>query len=141
MKILFATDGSPRSLAALSTLVGMLDRFREPRDIVLLNVHPPLPYRGAAAWVGKEAIDRYYDEEGEAALAESRTLLGAAKVPFVAIKAVGEAAPEIVARATAQGCDFIAMGTQGHGSLANLMLGSVSTKVLALAAIPVLLLK
>ena len=68
MKILFATDGSPRSLAALSTLVGMLDRFREPRDIVLLNVHPPLPYRGAAGWVGKEAIERYYDEEGEAAL-------------------------------------------------------------------------
>ena len=101
MKILFATDGSPRALAALSTLVGMLDRFREPCDIVLLNVHPPLPYRGAAGWVGKEAIDRYYDEEGEAALAGSRALLGAAKVPFVATKVVGEAAPEIVARAGA----------------------------------------
>ena len=141
MKILFATDGSPFALLALKTLAGMLDRFREPLEIVLLNVHPPLPYRGAAGWAGKEAIDRYYDEEGEAAFADSRQLLEALNVSFTPIKAVGDVAQGIVAHAGAAGCEFIAMGTHGGGALSNLVLGSVTTKVLALAAIPVLLLK
>lgn len=141
MKILFATDGSPFALGALTSLVGKLDRFREPLEILLLNVHPPLPYRGAASWAGKEAIARYYDEEGEAALADSRKLLEARKVTFTATKTVGEPAQGIVAYAGAAGCDFIAMGTQGHGALSNLVMGSVTTKVLALATFPVLLLK
>jgi nucleotide-binding universal stress UspA family protein len=139
VKILFATDGSSCALGALTTLAGLLDRFREPVEIVLLNVH--LPYRGAAGWAGKEAITSYYDEEGEAALGDSRKLLEARKVAFTAIKAIGDATKEIVAHAGAAGCEFIAMGTQGHGALANLALGSVATKVLALARIPVLLLK
>jgi nucleotide-binding universal stress UspA family protein len=141
MKILFATDGSPCALAALATFAGLLDRFREPVEIVLLNVHPPLPYGAAAAWTGKEAIASYYGEEGEAALADSRRLLAARNVAFTAVKAVGDVTKEIVAHAGAAGCEIIAMGTQGHGALANLALGSVTTKVLALAAIPVLLLK
>ena len=141
MKILFATDGSPGALAALSTLAENLDHFRAPVELVLLNVHPALPYRNAAAWVGKDTIDRYYEEEGEAALADSFALLKARNVDFVAVKRVGDPAKVIVAQAESAGCDFLAMGTQGHGALANLVLGSVSTKVLALSAIPVLLLK
>ncbi len=141
MKILFATDGSPHALAALATLVDRLDRFREPTEILLLNVHPPLPYRSAAGWVGKDAIARYYDEESEAALAPSRTLLASRQAVFTDAKLVGDVAPTIVAHASATGCDFIALGTQGHGALSNLVLGSVSTKVVALSAIPVLLLK
>ena len=141
MKILFATDGSPCALAALATLAGMLGSFREPVEIVLLNVHPPLPYRSAAGWAGKETIASYYDEEGDAALADSRKLLETRKVTVTAIKAVGDVTQEIVAQAGAAACEIIAMGTQGHGALANLALGSVTTKVLALTIIPVLLLK
>jgi nucleotide-binding universal stress UspA family protein len=141
MKILFATDGSPCALAALETLAGRLDRFRAPTEILLVNVHPALPYRNAAAWVGKDAIARYHDEEGEAALAASRALLEARNAAFTATKLVGDIAPTIVAHADASDCDFIAMGTQGHGALSNLVLGSVTTKVVALSSIPVLLLK
>jgi nucleotide-binding universal stress UspA family protein len=141
MKILFATDGSPCAHAALVTFADMLDRFREPHELLLLNVHRPLPYPGAAGWAGKEAIARYYEEEGEAALAASAGLLRTRNIAFTAIKAVGDAAQEIVARAESAGCDFIAMGTQGHGALTNLVIGSVTTRVLALSAIPVLLLK
>jgi nucleotide-binding universal stress UspA family protein len=141
MKILFATDGSPCALAALKSLLGKLDRFRAPLEIVLLNVHPPLPYRAAAGWVGAEAVARYYAEEGEAALADSRRVLEAGNVVFATVRSVGDAAHEIVAEAASAGCEFIAMGTQGHGALANLVIGSVTTKVLALSTVPVLLLK
>jgi nucleotide-binding universal stress UspA family protein len=141
MKILFATDGSPHALAALQALVDRLDRFRDPAEILLLHVHPPLPHGAAAAWVGKDAVARYYDEEGEAALAASRELLTKHRAAFTATKLVGDIAPTIVAHAEAGGCDFIAMGAQGHNALTNLVLGSVATKVVALSAIPVLLLK
>ncbi len=141
MKILFATDGSACALSALSTLADHLDRFREPIKVLVLHVHPPLPYPNAAAWVGKETIARYYSEEGEAALADSRGLLAARDVTFETVRMVGEPAQTIVAHAETAACDLIAMGTQGHGALANLVLGSVTTKVLALATIPVLLLK
>ncbi|MEO8345857.1 MAG: universal stress protein [Betaproteobacteria bacterium] len=141
MKILFATDGSPGALAALSTLVDNLDRFRNPLELLLLNVHPPLPYRSVGAWVGKDAVARYYDEEGDAALAESRSLLDARNIGYESVKLVGEPAQSIVTHASQAGCDFIAMGTKGHGALANLVLGSVGSKVLALSSIPLLLLK
>jgi nucleotide-binding universal stress UspA family protein len=141
MKILFATDGSACALSALSTLADHLDRFREPIKVLVLHVHPPLPYPNAAAWVGKDVITRYYNEEGEVALADSRGLLAARDISFETTKLVGDPAQTIVAHAESAGCDLIAMGAQGHGALANLVLGSVTTKVLALAKMPVLLLK
>jgi nucleotide-binding universal stress UspA family protein len=39
------------------------------------------------------------------------------------------------------GYDLMMMGSHGHGSLGNLVLGSVATKVLASAVTPVLLIR
>ena len=47
MKILFAVDGSPQSLAALETLVKSFAYFRETPALTLLHVHPPVPYKGS----------------------------------------------------------------------------------------------
>ena len=54
---------------------------------------------------------------------------------------IGEPAPMIVKSAREGAFDMIGMGTQGHTALATLMLGSVSAKVLAESAVPVLLLR
>jgi nucleotide-binding universal stress UspA family protein len=141
MKILFAVDGSPQALAALETLVGKFGYFREPPALTLLHVHPPVPYKAAAVWVGQETIERYYDEESEQALAGARALLTARGIPFDAAKRVGVPADEIVAHSTAGKYDLVAMGTHGHTALANLVLGSVATRVVATSRLPVLLLK
>ena len=50
-------------------------------------------------------------------------------------------ADEIVARAAAGNYDMIAMGTHGHTALANLVMGSVATRVVATSTVPVLLMK
>jgi nucleotide-binding universal stress UspA family protein len=47
----------------------------------------------------------------------------------------------VVRYAREQRCSLIAMGTRGMGSVANLLLGSVATKVIGLSGIPVLLVK
>ena len=44
-------------------------------------------------------------------------------------------------RAEELGCDEIIMGTRGMGAIGNLVMGSVATKVVHLAGIPVTLVK
>ena len=139
MKILVAIDGSPCSLQALETLISHTDWFREPVEYQLIHVHPPLAYKRAVAWAGKEAVDSYYDEEAEEAIAPARPILAERGVAYTVEKRVGDPAHEIVGHAKAAGFDMIVLGTHGHTALVNLVLGSVATKVLAVSEVPVLL--
>jgi nucleotide-binding universal stress UspA family protein len=141
MKILVAIDGSPHAHATLEALVRRLGWFREQPSVTLLFVHPPLPYGLAANWVGKVNVQRYYDEESDQVLAGARAFLDNQRVEYVAEKKVGEPAHEIVSYAAANRFDLIVMGTHGHTALANLVMGSVATKVLAASKVPVLLFK
>jgi nucleotide-binding universal stress UspA family protein len=140
VKILVGVDGSEQSLAALETLCRHLHWFRDNAELTLLYVHPALPYQRAVSWAGKEAVHAYYDEESETALATARTALGQRNIAYKEEKRVGDAAEQIMDCATSGGFDLIAMGTHGRTALANLVLGSVATKVLAGSRIPVLLL-
>jgi len=141
MKILVAIDGSPQALSSLERLVGKFGFFRDAPRLTLIHVHPPVPYKAAAHWVGKEAVDRYYSEESDAALATAREFLTARGLAFDVVKRVGNPAEEIVAEATVGSYDMIAMGTHGHTALANLVMGSVATRVLATSTVPVLLMR
>jgi len=138
MKILFPTDGSPDSLAALTALVERRAWFREAAELTLFYVHPPLPYKRAVAWAGKDAVHSYYQEETEAALAPARALLDARGAAYSVEKRVGDPAEEIVAFAVAGNFALVVMGTHGHTALVNLVLGSVATKVLAARKVPVM---
>ena len=141
MKILIATDGSPHALAAAESLASRVSWFRSPPEIELVTVHPAIPYGRAAAWAGKETVEKYYAEESDAALKPAADLLKARGIAFRTAKLVGDAANEIVRHAHDSGCDMIAMGTHGQTAMANLVMGSVATKVIAAAKVPVLLLK
>jgi nucleotide-binding universal stress UspA family protein len=141
MKILFATDGSACALAALKSLIERRSWFRGDVDLTVLNVHPALPFKRATAWAGRESVQKYYDEECDAALAPAVGELTAQGVVHKIEKRIGEPAPTIVAAAVEGGYDLIAMGSQGHSALAHLMLGSVATKVIAASSLPVLLLR
>jgi nucleotide-binding universal stress UspA family protein len=54
---------------------------------------------------------------------------------------VGEFAATILDYARDKKCDLVVMGTHGHGSLGDALLGSVASRVLHEASIPVLLVK
>ncbi len=92
MKILFAVDGSAQALGGLNSLDEKFRCFRETPQLTLLQVHAPVPYKAAAAWVGKETIERFYVEESEEALAGAREFLTRAGISFDVDKRVGEAA-------------------------------------------------
>ena len=141
MKILVAVDGSAHSTNMLQKLAARLHWFAGTPVLTLLYVHPAVPYRGAAAWAGKDALKQYYDDESDAALAAARAALGDAGVAFDELRRVGDPATEIVKAGVDGGYDLTVMGTHGHGGLTNLVMGSVATKVIAIAHGPVLLVK
>ena len=142
MKILVAVDGSKASLDALRNVIDHTDQYREQPAIELVTVHRPVPkLRGMGAAVGKSQIDRYYQEEGEQALADAKKVLERAGIPYQAQILVGEPADKIVEYCSKIKCDLIAIGAKGRSAMGKMLLGSTATKVLQLSDTPVLLLK
>ena len=139
MKILVPTDGSEASAGTLQHFLPRLRWFAEAPDLAVINVHLPLPYARAVAWAGKEAVERYYEEEIAAALARAGSELERAGVPFERVSRVGDPAQEIVRFAQEWNADLIAMGTRGAGALSSMLLGSVAQKVIATSTVPVLI--
>jgi nucleotide-binding universal stress UspA family protein len=142
MKILLAVDGSKHSLDAVDCLIEHADWYREKPAVELVTVHlpvPKLPRMGLV--VGKSQLERYYREEGEAMQAGAKKKLDAAGVRYNASILVGPVAETIVAHAKKSRCDLIFIGTHGRTAAGNMLLGSIATKLLHIAAIPVLLVR
>lgn len=140
LKVLLPVDGSPSALRATQKLIDTLAWYKESPTIELVAVHLPVPrVPNMGAFVSKEMIQKYYDEESATMLAPSRKLLDAAGVKYTVHQLVGPVAETIVGRATESGSNMIYMGTRGMSALANMAMGSVATRVLHLSHIPVVL--
>lgn len=142
MKILLAVDGSKSSLDAVDCLVAHTDWYRDKPQVELLTVHlpvPKLPRMGLA--VGKNQLQRYYDEEGASNLAKAKKKLDAAKIPYREKVLVGPIAETVVSHAEKVKADLIFVGTRGMTATGNMLMGSVATKILHLATVPVMLVK
>ncbi|MGE5105399.1 MAG: universal stress protein [Betaproteobacteria bacterium] len=140
LKVLLPVDGSASAVRATQKLIDTLAWYKEPPTIDVVAVHLPVPrVPNMGAFVSKEMIEKYYEDECEAMLAPSRKLLDAAGVKYTAHRLVGQIAETIVDRAAQSGSDMIYMGTRGMSALANMALGSVTTRVLHLSHIPVVL--
>jgi nucleotide-binding universal stress UspA family protein len=136
MKILLAVDGSPHALDAVKCVIDHADWYRTKPEIELVNVHLPLPkLPGLGSTVGKAQIERYYQEEGDQALAEAKTLLDRSGLRYEARLLVGDPADTIVKHAKKSNCDVIAIGTPSR------WIGSCANKVMNLSDVPVLLVK
>jgi nucleotide-binding universal stress UspA family protein len=142
LKLLVPVDGSGASGRAADHLVKKLGLFKDPVEVHLLNVQPPIPYGGrVSSVIGQDKLAQYHQEEGMAALKPVMQKLDAGRVKFHHHIGVGDAADVICKYAKEKGCDQIVMGTRGMGSVSNLVLGSVATKVIHLSPVPVLLVK
>ena len=92
-------------------------------------------------YVSRERLDEMQRQHGEGLLARAMKIAKAAYVPCTAEILTGDTAQQIVSHAEALECDGIVMGTRGMSAIANLLMGSVATKVVHLAKIPVTLVK
>jgi len=145
MKILLAVDGSAFTVKAATYLSAHIQWFKNTPELHLLHVKPPIPVGLAAtrarALLGDAAVDDYYKEEAEAALAVAEKILHEHHIPFQSTYTVGDVSHEILHYASQHGIDMIVMGSHGHSALANVVLGSIATKVLAITQIPVLIVR
>ena len=136
-KYLTPTDGSRGSDKALAYAIA---RAREAKaEVHVLHVVPPMAYEELDS--GRTEISRIRREANERILASATDQFKAEGVACTAHLMDGPAAETILRFAETQKIDEIIMGSRGLGAIGNLLLGSVSSKVAQLAAIPVTLVK
>ena len=125
MNILLAVDGSTYTKKMLAYLAAHDEMLGSSHTYTAITVQPPLPPRARAA-LGKEPVVKFMGRHG----VQPKTMIK-----------VGPAGETIAKVAESGKYDLVVMGTHGHGSLGKLVMGSVSTQVLANCTVPVLLVR
>jgi nucleotide-binding universal stress UspA family protein len=136
-KILLATDGSPDAGQALNYACDLA--LRDNARVFVVHAFEPVP-----TYLGHPAEGRVLSRHvaaGEEVANDAAAKLQEAGVDAVVEVLEGPAADAILNVAGVRECDLIVMGSRGHGTLASLLLGSVSHRVLAHARVPVMIVK
>jgi nucleotide-binding universal stress UspA family protein len=137
-KILIATDGSASSAEAVD--FGVELAAEQEANVIFVHVAPALdaiPMAGFGMAGGGPHVPHELDALDRAALEAAEQVAVRAGVEASTKLLVGNAVAEIVAYADSQGADLIVVGSRGHGTLASVLLGSVSRGVLSESKRPV----
>jgi nucleotide-binding universal stress UspA family protein len=140
MKILAAVDGSPYTKRMLAYLAAHDEWLGSQHQYTLLHAVSAVPPR-AAAVLDRSTLKSYYDDTGEKVFKPLRTFFAKQGLKADFVSKVGPAAEVIAEAARKGGYDLVVMGSHGHGTLTNLVMGSVATKVLAACSTPMLLIR
>lgn len=140
MKILIAVDGSAYTKRMLA-FIGAHEEWLGPQHrYTVLHCVPAIPHR-AAAFVGRQQVQAFYEDDAETVFKPIRSLLKLHTVAATFVHRIGSAGPTIAKFAEQQKFDLVILGTHGHGAVVGLVMGSVATKVVALCSTPVLLIR
>lgn len=141
-KILLPMDGSAHSDRALQEVLRICQGQEMEYQVTLLHVLPPVT---PDVYELMRDTDTYLDgmlrRQGEEVLAKAASVLEAAGIPYQIEVNMGDPAQEICIASKYENYDLIVMGSRGNGYFKELMLGSVSHKVLQQAECPVLIVK
>ena len=133
MNILVPVDGSPASLRALDYAIA---HYPEASFVLLtvqnVEIASELMYSDWQELLKQAAVK---------ALKEATEKSEAASVRFETFLRMGAIAETIAQVAREKSIDHIVMGARGLGSIQGLLLGSVATKVIHLAEVPITLIK
>jgi nucleotide-binding universal stress UspA family protein len=156
--ILYTTDLSENAFYAFAYAVSLANRYGA--KLTLLHVFEEQP--GVTRYLGylseeqwEEIRQRHFAEAREALVGKHHEKIaeealsafcetaraGCADQPFEAESVVirsGNPVEQILAVAREMKADMIVMGTHGHGTLADVMIGSTARRVLRRSEIPVL---
>lgn len=141
-KILIPTDGSPLSTAAAHAGVGFARELGA--EVVGIHVAPEYQFPVYAEVIppnypSQESHNAEMLRIGEVYLEEIERESATAGVRFSGETVISDQpAQAVVSTAEQQHCDLIFMGSHGRSGLQRLLLGSVTSRVLALSDIPVL---
>jgi len=141
-KILLATDGSESSMHAARVLGDLVACQPEAQVTVLHVAHVPRSYfvtdEDGNTVTPEVPMDVMIRRSAEPILRRILSALGLPEDRVVTEVQVGEPSEEIVDLARLEGYDLIVMGCRGIGTVKELIMGSVSHKVLHTSPCPVL---
>ncbi len=140
MKILVPVDGSGYSRAAVDFVASRTTLIGNEPQVDVVNVQLSVPARAAHA-LGRSALNDYYSDESDKVLKPALKRLAKAGLTPTSHYLVGHPGEEISALATKQKADLIVMGSHGHSALRNLLVGSVTSNVLARCKTPLLIVR
>jgi nucleotide-binding universal stress UspA family protein len=140
--ILAATDGSRAASAALDEAISLAAEMGD--GVAAITVWRALQGDFGLAYPSAAMLNELLDAErahAEAALGDAATRAEAAGVRIRTRLVTGDPAERICAYAEEIDARLIAIGTRGYGTVASLLLGSVSNAVIRHATCPVLIVR
>ena len=163
-KILYATDLSENARYAFAYAVSLADLYNA--GITMIHVLPEVPAMLDQTVIGYISEERWQkikseqmDEAKEALIGKRREHLAIKEALHQFSEDVkqqqkgdgfttddiivkrGNPVEEIIKSAEESNCDLIVMGTHGHGTLEDVMLGSTARRVIRRSKIPVLVVR
>ncbi len=163
-KILYATDLSENARYAFAYAVSLADLYNA--TITFIHILPEVPSRLDKRIIGYISEERWeeikaqnFEEARDAIIGKRQDHLairdalhqfsedtkegldGAGFVTDDIIVVRGNPVEEIIKSSEEKNCDLIVMGTHGHGTLADAMMGSTARRVLRRSRKPVLVVR
>lgn len=138
--MLVAVDGSEHSENAVRHALDMVRRIGDA-CILLVNVQPPAMSGEVSNLLTAEEVLEQHTAAGKAVLAAAEAILRRAGIAYETQIAIGRPAESLVEAAQRRACDAIVIGASSHGPLRTLVLGSVASKVVHSAEVPVTVVK
>ena len=139
MKILLAVDGSEYTRKMLQ-YVSSQSLFDKGHEYTVFNAQAPLPAPAASA-IGAAASRDYHQDEAKKVIEPALAALRQQGLQASSEWKLGAAGETIARAAEDGGFGLVIMGTHGYGALGRLVMGSVTTQVLARCSVPVLLVR
>jgi len=140
MKILLPVDGSDYTKRMLAYVAAHDELLGAIHDYTFFTAVAPIPTH-ATRFLERGMLDGYYDEQAEQVFKPVRAFADQQRWTYRTAHVHGYAAEEIARVAEAGKYDLVVMGSHGHTSLGNVILGSVASGVLARCKLPVLLIR
>ena len=142
-RILVATDGSPAAQAAARHAAGLAAKVGASIEALAVTGPFELPtgFEPSPLLPIKDYIEQTRREAHKRLDAVARLCARAGVGCRTTHVGTREPAEAIVEHARARRCDLIVMGSHGRGTMKQLLLGSVATKVLSTCELPVLVVR
>ena len=133
-------DGSDHSIRALNLAIQEGKERQNKPKLLVLNVQLPLS-ADITRFIDGKTVDEFHREAGEKVLLAAKAPLEDSGLTHDQYILVGQVAHTISEFAASHNCSLIVMGTHGHTTVAGLIMGSVTTRLLHETNLPVLLTK
>lgn len=143
LRVLVATDGSPHANKTVQLAARLARELRSVEVVMIAVGHIPVLAYGSPqeGWVDFGALERSIEEEGLTILDKAVEAFAGVHPPVKRLYRQGDPADEILKAAREHEADVIVMGSHGQGQMRELILGSVSERILHVSHLPVLIVR